>query len=278
MKYPAWILPFLLFVGLFVFGCDFSGDAPQPSPKTFSPEEMAAKHNEAVSQTLDELRSRKKSTEDQFHLDRQTVEEAITETQVHSELNRRAETDLENGMAAFRRHLREERNLSKAATEEIEVADLHRANMLSDTQMAYIDSIRSMNDVEAVRHLAATASQKLGDAGIIVEIYAETYSASLSYWKAHADEVRRLAGTPVVKDSIDWRAAAAADAAGVVVGAVGYAWYAVVNGSATAGLTFGPQGAVITITGAAITGAVTVGAGSSVEEALEQWAYSSMSA
>lgn len=254
-----------------IFGCDFSSETQQTKLQTYSSADIAAKHNEAVSQALENLRSTKQKRGGSFELNRRTIETALQQTQTYAKLDQSGVTN--KTMAEFKRHLREERGLSNKATEDLGVDDLHRADILSTAQMEYIDKIRGLDSTSEVRRVAKKASKNLGNAATIVKIYAATYYNSLSFWKNRSGEVQSLASDDVVpsKGEIDWSAVAGADAGGAAVGAIGGAWNAVMNGSATAGLTFGPQGAVITITGQAISGAVTVGASASIIEALSQW-------
>lgn len=254
-----------------IFGCDFSSETRHTKLQTYSSANIAAKHNEAVSQALENLRSTKQKRGGSFELNRRTIETALQQTQTYAKLDKSEVTN--KTMAEFKRHLREERGLSNKATEDLGVDDLHRADILSTAQMKYIDKIRGLDSTSEVRRVAKKASKNLGNAATIVKIYAATYHNSLSFWKNRSGEVQSLASDDVVpsKGEIDWSAVAGADAGGAAVGAIGGAWNAVMNGSATAGLTFGPQGAVITITGQAISGAVTVGASASIIEALSQW-------
>lgn len=250
-------------------GCDFSSNSQQPEIRKYSPQDIATKHNEAVSQALEDLRSTKQKQGDSFELNRTAIETALQQTQTFAELDQSAVTN--HTMTDFKRHLREGRGLSKKATEDLGIDDLHRADMLSDAQMEYIDKIRGLESPNEVRSLAKKASMNLGKAATIVKIYAATYHNSLSYWQANSAKVRELAEGSA-KGDIDWSAVAGADAGGAAAGAVGGAWSAVQSGAASASLTFGPQGAVVTITGAAISGAVSVGATASLVEATSQWA------
>lgn len=224
-----------------------------------------------MSQALENLRSIQQKRGDSFELNRRTIDNALRETQTYGELSQKV--PINQSVSDFKRYLRRERGLAKKATQELGLDDLHRADMLSNAQMEYVDKIRGLENSGEVKRLAENASQELGKAGTIVQIYAATYYNSLSYWQAHSANVRELAdGRLRTKGEIDWSAVAAADAAGAALGAMEGAWAAVQSGAATASLTFGPQGAVITITGPAISGAVTRGAGASVLAAVTMWA------
>ncbi|MFB6099532.1 MAG: hypothetical protein ABEK84_10565 [Salinibacter sp.] len=253
------------------WGCDFSSPTKRSDRQTFSPTDIAVKHNQMVSQTLEKLHSTKQRQGDSFELNRKTIENALQQTQTYADLNQGAVTN--RSLSNFKRHLREKRGLSKKATAELGIEDLHRADMLSDAQMEYIHKIRGLENASDVRRIAKNASRELGKAATIVKIYAATYYNSLSYWRAHSAKVKKLDDDRFhSKGDIDWSAVAGADAAGATLGALEGAWAAIQSGAATATLTFGPQGAVIMITGAAISGAVTRGAGASVVTAVTMWA------
>lgn len=108
--------------------------------------------------------------------------------------------------------------MSKKTIEDFRIDDPHRADMLSDAQMEYVDKIRGLETSSEVKRLAKNASQELGEAGTIVQIYAATYYNSLSYWQTHAAAVSELADDRLrAKGDIDWSAVAGPTLEGLLV-------------------------------------------------------------
>lgn len=270
---------------MLVTGCDgISDNSEDQASRLEEFEVFGAKHNEAVEQTHGVLQSRTKNISPQ--ITRQNVSGALQNTNVYAELGYHQK--VERSQAEFEKALKRRlvktgkmtaSKASEKASKGFELEDLHRANLLSDVQMNYIEEIQGLSDAQSVEQVAQRAAQELGKAGNIILIYAMTYQHSLEYWKKHQGEWRDLvssetASSAHAKGSIDWGAVAGADAGGAGVGAISGAWSAVQSGAASASLTFGPQGAVITITGSAISGAVTYGASASVVAATTQWGAS----
>jgi hypothetical protein len=266
-----------------ITGCDgISEKSENQASRLEEFEVFGAKHNEAVGQTREALHSEKESNS--IQITHQNVSSALQSTNVYAELGHHRE--VERSRAEFGKDLKRRlvktgsmtaSKASEKASEGFELKDLQQANVLSDIQMSYIEEIQGLSDAQSVERVAQRAAQELGKAGNIILIYAVTYQHSLEYWKKHQGEWRELvssetANSAYAKGTIDWSKVAGADAGGAAAGAIGGVWSAVQSGAASASLTFGPQGAVITITGSAISGAVSVGATASVVSATSQLA------
>jgi hypothetical protein len=150
--------------------------------------------------------------------------------------------------------------------------NLYRAGFLSESQMKYINKIRGLEDPTSVRKIKREADRELGDAGTIVQIFAATYAHSIEVWKKHRTEMRELGRRTqqtnftgaLSEEGVDWAKVVYADAVGALGGAALGALSALASGAASASLTFGPQGAVVTITGSAVTSAVKIGVSGSL--------------
>jgi len=280
---PRHFVLLLTATTLIVFGCDsLDGQKEQQVDEAYSPEAIAKKHNEGVSQAIDRLQAMKERQGADFQLDAKTVQTAVRQTKTVRQAgtsfldSKSSEDKTRRKFENFLVKNGASRGVAHAAAQNPTPNNLHRAGFLSESQMEYINEIRGLEDPVAVRKIMREAGHELGDAGTVVQIFAATYANSIRVWKKHRTEVRELAdgrtqqtGPTDIrnKDDVDWAKVVFADAAGSLGGAALGALSALANGAATASLTFGPQGVVLTITGSAVSGAVKMGVGASVATA-----------
>jgi len=172
------------------------------------------------------------------------------------------------------------KKVANAAARNPTPENLRRAGFLSKPQMVYIDEIRGLTNPDTVRKIKKKARRELGDAGAIVEIFAATHAHSIEAWEKHRADMVELEGLAFqqqelgAKNGVDWAQVVWNDAVGALSGAAIGAVAALASGAASASLVFGPQGAVVTITGSAVSSAVQIGVGASALSAGDQ-AYES---
>ena len=166
----------------------------------------------------------------------------------------------------------------KKLIKKLSLEDLYEAEIISEKQFEYIRRIKNCNNHERAIHIYNSSKEEMGKYSKIVGIYAHTYSSSLFFWNKNEDKIVNInisnknAPIPTREDppEVDGGAIAGADAAGALVGAVTGAYTAVQSGAATGSLVMGPQGAIVTTTGSALSYAVYSGASASIVQAGSQ--------
>jgi hypothetical protein len=146
--------------------------------------------------------------------------------------------------------------------EEMTLADLHAAGILSAAQLQYLQQVEALdpeamgwNDFYAATYAVEQAAMDaLGPEGDVVAVYAATYRASASYWQASGAAWEAALAPPSKSASpqaIPWGRIARFDGAGASVGLV-VGIYQGFKAGAASSLMFGPGGGIVVGTGVAL--------------------------
>lgn len=264
MRYSFSIV-FLISFTLLLWGCDSSSNKPDAKPATYSPQHIAQKHNSAVKEYL--------SQKDTNKITRKYVKKNLRQTSTIENLPDKIER---KELQLFRKDI-SKRSGRKSVIKNVSLENLHEADIISEKQLEYIKNIKECEDREKAIQIYKSSKGEIGKYSKIVGIYAHTYASSLSLWKNNKDKIKDVTladkNAPIrVRDDgeVDGGAIAGADAAGAAVGAVTGAYTAIQSGAAQSSLVMGPQGAIVTTTGSALSYAVYSGAAASITEAGSQ--------